>query len=60
MLDRFKKGATSLDLDQVAFTSVDEAAFDVWDGEDEDNSILIGEHPVDPAKVKAHEAEEDV
>lgn len=59
MFDRWRKGKTSHDLGDVAFTSVDEAAFDVWDGHDEDNSVLIGEHPVDPALVKAHEAEED-
>lgn len=57
MFDRFKKGATSLDLDEVAATSVDEAEIDVWDGEDGDNSELIADHYVDPALVRAHEAE---
>lgn len=57
MFDRFKKGATAHDLGDVVFTSIEESEFDVWDGEDGDNSELIAEHPVDPALVKAHEAE---
>jgi hypothetical protein len=61
MFDRFKKGATSHDLDEVAFTSIEDAEPDVWDGDDGDNAELIGfpGHGVDPALVREHEKETD-
>lgn len=57
IFDRFKRGPVAADLGEVAFTSVEDAQPDVWDGEDGDNAELMVDHHVDPAHVLAHDTE---
>lgn len=57
MFKRFKKGAIPAETGDSVFADMEEAIVDEWDGNDGDNSELIGEHAVDPELVKAHEAE---